>query len=52
VQSEAALIAREGMLSSQFPTLVKLELNMDMPGFGALAFRLVELGLLQLPKIK
>ena len=51
-QSEAALIAREGMLSPQFPTLVKLEVNMDMPGFGALAFRLVELGLLQLPKSK
>jgi hypothetical protein len=49
-QSEAALIAREGMLSPQFPTLVKLEVNMDMPGFGALAFQLVELGMLQLPK--
>ena len=51
-QREAALIAREGMLSPQFPTLVKLEVHMDMPGFGALAFRLVELGLLQLPKSK
>jgi hypothetical protein len=47
--SEAALIAKEGMLSSDFPTLVKLEINMDTPGFGALAYRLVELRLLQLP---
>jgi hypothetical protein len=48
-QSEAARMVSEGLL--QLPPLARLEMNMDMPGFGALAYRLVELGLLKTSKI-
>jgi hypothetical protein len=46
--SSAARMATQGLLGKTFPTLIRLEASMDHYSFGAVAYRLVEAGLLKL----
>jgi hypothetical protein len=41
-------MAIQGLLGKTFPTLIRLEANMDHYSFGPVAHRLVEAGLLRL----
>ena len=47
-KSSAAFIANEGLFGFDFPKKIKVEVNMDSSGFGAVAHRLVKHGLLRL----
>jgi hypothetical protein len=46
--SSAAFIANEGLFGVKFPKRIKVDANMDTPGFGAVVYRLVEHGLLKI----